>query len=485
MRREFTAHEGASLREGMNQLDRNGAGTIVVVDDANRLVGIATDGRIRRALFDGASPEAPLSSVVDEDPIVVADDGRSRTVEAPAGAVESIPDDRSLLAPVVDESRRVLGVTTVGADVREVGAVDDRRAVRSVLVVGGAGYVGSVLCRLLLEEGYAVRVLDPLLYGDRGIRALDGHDRFARLRGDTRSIDVVVDAVRDVDAVVHLGGIVGDPACGIDPETTLEYNAHSTRVLASICKYYQVNRFLFASSCSVYGRSERTAGRVDENAPLNPVSLYARNKIESERSLRDLADENFSPTILRMATIYGRSPRMRFDLVGNVLPAKAYEEGAIPVFGGEQFRPNVHVEDVARAYLACLEAPLEAVGDEVFNVGSNVQNYRIDELATIVADSFPDATIEYHEEKTDERSYRVEFGKLRDALGFEAERTVRGHCLEMRTAFESGEFDEYTAPKYNNYASLEDGIPLEDGVPDRGPPADPHGHPPRRPAPSE
>ncbi|QLG48408.2 NAD-dependent epimerase/dehydratase family protein [Natrinema halophilum] len=205
----------------------------------------------------------------------------------------------------------------------------------------------------------------------------------------------------------------------------------------------------------MYGRAETENGRCDETSPLNPVSLYARIKIQSEQAIVDLADGNFSPTILRMATIYGLSPRMRFDLVGNVLPAKAYHDAVIPVFGGEQYRPNVHVADAARAYIDCLTAPIETVGDTVYNVGSRQQNFRIDELATIVADCFPHADIAYHEDRTDDRSYRVSFERITGDLDYEPQLTIRDHCHELRDVFESGDFDEYTADRYNNCAILE------------------------------
>ncbi len=437
------------------RIDRSDYRGIVVVDDEDRLVGTATVDQLRQALRDGAAPDAPVATAVDEEPTVVDASGWQRTVDTDSEARKNAADE-TVVTPVVDEEGTVIDVTVAerldrpAADAEPTAAGVDR-----VLVVGGAGYLGSVLCRQLLDEGFDVRVLDPLLYGDAGIAALTDDDRFTLYRDDARSVDAVLEAIDGVDAVVHLGGIVGDPASEIDPEKTLEYNLHSTQLLASLCKYHGITRFLFASTCSVYGRSDGDTERLAEDDARNPVSLYARLKIQSERVLRELADEHFAPTILRMATVYGRSPRMRFDLVGNILPVKAYSEGVVPVFGGDQYRPKVHVADAARAYVECLTAPIEDVGDAVFNVGSNEQNYRIDELATIVEDCFPDASIEYHDELTDERSYRVEFDRIRSVLGFEPGHTIRDHCLELREAFEDGLYEEYTATRYNNYETLD------------------------------
>ncbi|WP_137291599.1 NAD-dependent epimerase/dehydratase family protein [Natronorubrum halophilum] len=445
-----------TIRDVITRIDRSESSGIVIVDDENRLVGTATDERLRRKLLDGFTPDTSVSAVVDENPVIVDTSGAVRTVDGTADDHSSTRDDETIVAPVIDEDSRVIDVTDVDlSDTASRGVERDSASAETVLVVGGAGYLGSVLCRQLLDDGFGVRVLDPLLYGGAGIADLASTDRFTLIEGDARSASTVLRAIDGVDAVVHLGGIVGDPASEIDAEKTLEYNLHSTQLLASICKYHQINRFVFASTCSVYGRSVAESKRLSEEAQRNPVSLYARLKIQSERVLRDLADDHFSPTILRMATIYGHSPRMRFDLVGNILPVKAHSKDVIPVFGGDQYRPNVHVADAARAYVECLTAPIEDVADTVFNVGSNRQNYRIDELATIVADCFPEASIEFRDELTDERSYRVEFEKIRTELGFEPERTVRDHCLELREAFESDRYGDVTATRYNNYETLE------------------------------
>ena len=197
-----------------------------------------------------------------------------------------------------------------------------------------------------------------------------------------------------------------------------------------------------------------------ETDELNPVSLYAQTKIESERALFELSDENFSPTVLRMATIYGLSPRMRFDLVVNVLSAKAHHEGVVPIFGGSQYRPNVHVADAARAYIDCLEAPIDRISGEIFNVGSNEQNYRIEELGRIVASRFPGATVDLQRDKEDDRSYCVDFSKIREALGYEVERTVADGVDEMKAELEAGQFEDPGAPKYSNYKTLESNMSM-------------------------
>ncbi|APX98448.1 NAD-dependent epimerase/dehydratase family protein [Natronorubrum daqingense] len=455
MKWPVTADSSLSIREAIGRIERSESGGIVLVDDEHRLVGTATATRLRRQLFEGVSPDTGVSTVVDTSPVVVESDGTTRPYGDADDTDERAYQTPPTVAPVIDDDDRVVDVTTVGeAKNRSQPVEHESNGVETVLVVGGAGYLGSVLCRQLLANGFHVRILDPMMYGDAGIVDLVDSEQCSVVRDDARSVETVLSAIDGVDAVVHLGGIVGDPASEISPKKTLEYNLHSTQLLASLCKYHGIDRFVFASTCSVYGRAGAATGRLSEESALNPVSLYARLKIQSERVLRDLADEHFSPTILRMATVYGQSPRMRFDLVGNILPAKAHTTETIPVFGGEQYRPNVHVEDAARAYVTCLNAPLDAVADTVYNVGSNQQNYRIDELATIVADCFPDASIEYHDNHTDERSYRVEFEKIRTELGFEPERSIRDHCLELRRSFEAGAYDEYTSTRYSNYETL-------------------------------
>jgi nucleoside-diphosphate-sugar epimerase len=292
---------------------------------------------------------------------------------------------------------------------------------KRVLVVGGAGYLGSVLTQKLLTRGFRVRVLDSFLYGRRSLEPLAGDENLEIIEGDLRNIHTCVNSLAETDAVVLLAAIVGDPASKARPTETIETNVLAAQALASASKLHHINRFLYASTCSVYGIG---ADLLDEKAPLNPVSLYARTKIESEKIILGMGDEYFSPTILRMGTLYGYSPRMRFDLVVNTMSMKSFVDRRIQVFGGRQWRPLLGVDDAAEAYIRCLEVKPQLVGNQIFNVGSDEQNYQIDEVAAIIGTALGGIPISRDNSNLDARDYRVSFSKLKTALGFSPMQTI-------------------------------------------------------------
>jgi nucleoside-diphosphate-sugar epimerase len=223
-----------------------------------------------------------------------------------------------------------------------------------------------------------VRVLDSLLYGDMAIRELLNNPRFRLQVGDCRNIQSVVGALNGVRSVVHLAAIVGDPACDQDRRSAREINYAATRMLLEIAKGNGVERFVFASSCSVDGA---TASLMDKKSKVVPMSVYAETKVDAENALLQGATDSFHPTILRFATVFGHSPRPRFDLVVNLLTAKAYKDGIITIFNGEQWRPFIHVDDVAKAVLCVLTSPQELVSGEIFNVGDSRLNHTLTEIA--------------------------------------------------------------------------------------------------------
>jgi nucleoside-diphosphate-sugar epimerase len=320
-----------------------------------------------------------------------------------------------------------------------------------ILVTGGAGYIGSALVAKLLRSGYRVRVLDRLVYGREAIQPLLDHPHFELVEGDVRHVDHVVNAMHDVHAVIHLAAIVGDPACEVDRDVTIDVNLLATQHIAEVAKANGIQRFIFASTCSVYGANDRL---LDETSETRPVSLYGRTKLAAERGLRLMMDETFQPTILRFSTIYGLSGRTRFDLVVNLLAVKATMDGVITIQGGNQWRPFLHVDDAALAILLALQADPMQVGGETFSVGSNEQNHTIEQIGQMVHRLVPKAKLLIDDKITDKRNYRVSFWKIRHRLGFVPQWTLEQGIRQVVDAVARGAVVDYRDPIYSNQKFL-------------------------------
>jgi len=324
-----------------------------------------------------------------------------------------------------------------------------------ILVIGGAGYIGSALLPKLLAAGYRVRLLDSFLYGYDPIAAIRDHPNLEIVPADFRRLDVVVRAVRGVHSVIHLGAIVGDPACALDQELTIETNLLATRTIAEITNGEGVRRFVFASTCSVYGASDLY---LDEHSALNPVSLYARSKVACERVLLGMKANSFLPVILHFGTIYGLSGRTRFDLVVNLLTAKALVDGVITVFGSDQWRPFLHVDDAALAIFRALEAPATVVSDTIFNVGSDDQNYTIGDIGRMIHSAVPQAELKFFDQDGDRRNYRVNFSRISRCLRFRPEWTLSMGIAQVLDAIRAGRVVDYKDPRYSNAKFLSEEI---------------------------
>jgi nucleoside-diphosphate-sugar epimerase len=302
-----------------------------------------------------------------------------------------------------------------------------------VLVTGHDGYIGTVMCFAVRDAGHEVVGLDTGLFGGCGLGPEP--ERIPSLTIDVR--DVGLRQLEGFDAVIHLAAISNDPVGHIDPGRTYEINHVASVRLGQLAKAAGVRRFLFASSCSLYGAASPD-DLLTESAPFNPVTPYGESKVLAERDLSSMADDDFSPVFLRNATVYGYSPRLRLDLVVNDLVASALVTGDVVIKSdGSPWRPLVHIEDVARGALAALEAPRNSIHNQAFNIGRTQENYQVRDLADITADALPGSRIIYADGGgADTRSYRVDFSKAETELpGFLPRWTVPDGIRELSAAY--------------------------------------------------
>lgn len=319
-----------------------------------------------------------------------------------------------------------------------------------ILITGGAGYIGSKLIGFLLDKGYEVVTIDNLMYGGESLLSYLDNKKFTFYKGDiSNKEDIKHIVTKDIDAIIHLAAIVGDPACKAKPEIAKKTNLEGSESLVDYADEIGVKRFIFASTCSNYGKME---GKdiLDENSALSPVSLYAELKVKFEKYLLEKDFSSTIPTILRFATAYGISPRMRFDLTVNHFTKDAFINKKLVVFGEQFWRPYCHVKDICRSVLMVINADPEKIKKNVFNVGSTNENYTKKMICGEIIKIMPDTKVEYVKKDEDPRDYKVDFNKIKAALGFRNAMAVSDGINEVYTALKDGIIIDPDNGRYGN-----------------------------------
>lgn len=346
-----------------------------------------------------------------------------------------------------------------------------------VLVTGGCGYIGSVVVFELLQKGYPVRISDKLYFGKEHLEKSGYGSRIEFVQGDIRTFDEKI--LNDISSVIHLAGFSNDPTAEFNPIANMEMNREGTRILAEACIKKGINRFIYASSASIYDRGLRgNEELLDENSKVEPIAAYSESKYLGEKVLLELVEKNkeFCPVILRQGTVYGQSPRMRYDLVVNTMVKSAFVKGRINVLcRGMQWRPLVDVRDVAMAHISCLEAKTEDVKQEVFNVAYG--NFQILDLAHRVKEALKgiqsaEVDVDYSEGRLD-RSYRVSNQKLEERLGFRyrvsVEESARNMGQKIKEYLDKGnEISKLESPIYYNIKWMEHLVEMENKIKEMG-----------------
>ncbi len=306
---------------------------------------------------------------------------------------------------------------------------------KKILVTGNLGYIGSVICQDLINEGYNVVGFDTNYYCDKKLIPFEYVKEIKQIRKDLRNAEI--EDFKGIEAVIHLAALSNDPLGKLNPELTNEINFKASLRLAELVKKAGASKFLFSSSCSIYGQTKN--GMLDESATMNPLSAYAHSKVNLEKRLSKLADDSFSPVFLRNGTAYGVSPNMRFDLVVNNLTGWGFTTKEIKILSdGKAWRPIVHIRDISNAFLAALKAPKDIIHNEAFNVGMNSENYQVKDMAEEIHNQMRDCQVKIlGKDNPDARDYNVNFDKINNNLkDFKPQWTLKKGIKELKDIFE-------------------------------------------------
>ncbi len=428
MRNVYLIKADETIKTALKKTNENFFGKIIcVVDNKKRLLGGVTAGDLRRAILSGYGVNEKIKKIYNNKISFIYEKELYQRKFKFSNFNSREINESIFYIPIVNKDRKVKDILSTERII-EIIENKNKTSIRThknpkVLIVGGAGYIGSVLCKKLLKKNYSIKVVDKLLYDQSVIKIFKKNKNFEFIKADICDLNTQINAIKDVDAVVFLAEIVGDPACNARPEDALKTNFLSISSMAQLCSHLGISKFIYTSSCSVYGVDKKNR-LLTEKSNLNPISHYARMKIMSEKALLAIKNETFKPTIFRLGTVFGPSIRNRFDLVVNTMAKNAYYNKKVILHGGEQWRPNIHVEDVAEGIICALRTSSKKIGNKIFNLSSDKSNFKIKDLAFSAKKEFKGSNVQVIKNMVDLRNYRVSSQKFYKIAGFQAKKSI-------------------------------------------------------------
>lgn len=430
---DITVSENDTVKEILIKINRNGYNGVFMVSKNNKLLGVITDSDIRKNLLKNELNFKKRAKDIAQRNYFCIPHFREKYKK------RILLESNKILIPIIKNKKLINFVHT-----RDL--VKSEKIEKKILVIGGLGYIGSVLVEDLLKKNYKVNILDKNYYGCYLKSKTLKNKNLKIFYGDCRNKTNLKKSLKNCTDVIHLGEIVGDPAVNINENFSIKNNYENTVFVVSECIKNKINKFIFASSCSVYGDSKI---KCNEKSKLNPVSLYAKCKIECEKSILSLRSENFCPVILRLSTVYGDSPRKRFDLVVNRFILMAIKRIKIQLYGGESWRPFISTNDVSKLFIKVLVSDDKIVNRQIFNAGSENENYKIIDIIKIIKKIIK-LDFKKIKKNQDKRNYKVSFKKIKKILGFNTEDKLSSTIKTLIKKYKKIKLNEKNINYYND-----------------------------------
>ena len=388
---------------------------LIVVDSKKKFVGIVTSTDLRRGILRGLSNSSPLKSIINQNPLLLKEKINENKISNIISSDRFNKIDPPFI-PILNKENKPIKI--VNKDLLNIDQHDlnNKKVKTKILLIGGAGYIGSILAKKLLKQNYQVTIFDKFIYqSQQEIRKKIKSNNLKLVKGDSRRIDEVFEVIKKNNVVVHLAELVGDPLCEVKPSKTYEVNFLASIAISNICKNLPISKFIYISSCSVYGSNNKL---LTEKSEINPISVYAKLKVLCEKALIRNSGEFCKPCILRLGTVYGTSLRPRFDLVINLFASRVANNLPIIVTGGDQWRPFIHVNEVCLAIINIIKAKREKVNGQIFNLTSF--NSRIIDIAKKFKRIFPKTKLLIKKSSIDKRNYKVSSLKAEKMINFKS-----------------------------------------------------------------
>jgi len=437
-------------------------GNIIVVLKNKKVQGLLTEGNLRRKLLNGSSLEDPIKDIMNKKFFYIFNNELENTKKLKA-KIQNTNFDLFFSFPLLNKKKELLKIIQIDKNLFSNNLQSNFLFSKKkyskkpfVLIVGGGGFIGSILVKQILDKDWKVRVVDKFLYDNNSLDELKKNKNLEIINGDICDFETQIKSIDNINCVVFLAEIVGDPSVKALPYIALKTNFLALNSMATLCANFGVNRFIYTSSCSVYGYTKDGKHLLNEDSFVNPQSYYARIKLFSENSLMNIKNKNFNPTILRLGTVFGKSYRQRYDLVVNTFCKAAYVDKKINVFGGDQWRPNIHVSDVARAIVHIIKDKVGKSHNQIFNLSNDKLNMKINDLANYVISNFSGSKLRIDKKINDKRNYRVSSKKIKDLLAFEANIDLDSGIKEIKDFFKKNKNKNFNKKIYSNYETLKD-----------------------------